>query len=217
MLPASLPCSSPSRLAACSFQNKIRARSRPNHPRRDERRPAAGLGRHRQRRRRFTRVKVAEWSDELGAQGKLLSLKETPENCEPGWHCFEVKFEKHVYLEHMRLDEQRQSRRLEVSRWRRPQPGRSRGPSLDGRLRDVRAAAQRLHRGRGAPDAGRAVADARRRLRLPRSSSSARIFSAWARSSFAARITFWHLSRRPNATAGVVAFSSGNHAQGRRV
>lgn len=53
----------------------------------------------------ITRVKVAEWSDELNAQGKLISIKETPGNCEPGWHCFEVKFEKHTYLERMRFDE----------------------------------------------------------------------------------------------------------------
>ena len=51
------------------------------------------------------RVKIAEWSDELNAQGKLVSLKEVTTNCDPGWHCFEVKFEKHAYLEHMRLDE----------------------------------------------------------------------------------------------------------------
>ena len=53
----------------------------------------------------ITRVQVAEWSDELNAQGKLLSLKETTENCSPGWHCFVVKFQKHTYLERMRLDE----------------------------------------------------------------------------------------------------------------
>ncbi|HKU81659.1 MAG TPA: hypothetical protein VJP76_05770 [Candidatus Tumulicola sp.] len=50
------------------------------------------------------RVKVAEWSDELNAQGKLLSIKESPA-CSPGWHCFDVKFEKRAYVEHMRLDE----------------------------------------------------------------------------------------------------------------
>lgn len=53
----------------------------------------------------ITRVQVAEWSDELNAQGKLLSLKETTAGCEPGWHCFVVKFQKHTYLERMRLDE----------------------------------------------------------------------------------------------------------------
>jgi hypothetical protein len=51
------------------------------------------------------RIKVAEWSDELNAQGKLLSIKETPDSCAPGWHCFTVKFEKHPYVEHMQLDE----------------------------------------------------------------------------------------------------------------
>lgn len=50
------------------------------------------------------RVKVAEWSDELNAQGKLLSVKESA-NCSPGWHCFDVKFEKRAYVERMRLDE----------------------------------------------------------------------------------------------------------------
>lgn len=51
------------------------------------------------------RVKVAEWSDELNEQGKLLSVNETTANCSPGWHCFDVKFEKRAYVERMRLDE----------------------------------------------------------------------------------------------------------------
>jgi hypothetical protein len=53
----------------------------------------------------ITRVQVAEWSDELNAQGKLLSVKETTVNCAPGWHCFDVKFQKHAYVERMRFDE----------------------------------------------------------------------------------------------------------------
>jgi len=53
----------------------------------------------------ITRVKVAQWSDELNAQGKLLSLKETTAGCDPGWHCFDVKFQKHDYVERMRFDE----------------------------------------------------------------------------------------------------------------
>jgi hypothetical protein len=53
----------------------------------------------------ITRVQVAQWSDELNAQGKLLSLKENAANCSPGWHCFVVKFQKRTYVEHMRLDE----------------------------------------------------------------------------------------------------------------
>lgn len=53
----------------------------------------------------ITRVQIAEWSDELNAQGKLLAVKETSANCAPGWHCFDVKFEKAEYLERMRLDE----------------------------------------------------------------------------------------------------------------
>ena len=54
----------------------------------------------------ITRVKVAEWSDELNGQGKLLSVKETTANCAPGWHCFNVKFQKHDYAERLRFDEQ---------------------------------------------------------------------------------------------------------------
>ncbi len=53
----------------------------------------------------ITRVQIAQWSDELNAQGKLISIKETPATCDPGWHCFDVKFQKHDYLERMRFDE----------------------------------------------------------------------------------------------------------------
>jgi hypothetical protein len=53
----------------------------------------------------ITRVKVAQWSDELNGQGKLLSVKETTADCGPGWHCFNVKFQKHNYFERMRFDE----------------------------------------------------------------------------------------------------------------
>jgi hypothetical protein len=52
-----------------------------------------------------TRVQVAQWSDELNEQGKLLSIKEVQSGCNPGWHCFDVKFEKHDYVESLRLDE----------------------------------------------------------------------------------------------------------------
>ena len=91
-------------LAACSFQNKYERETTDitkavmnNNLQPVSGDIAPGVN--------IPRVKVAEWSDELNAQGKLLSIKETPANCEPGWHCFEAKFEKHVYLEHMRLDE----------------------------------------------------------------------------------------------------------------
>ena len=55
---------------------------------------------------RITRVQIAEWSDELSAQGSLRSVKETTENCPPGVHCFNVKFDKHDYVETMRLNEE---------------------------------------------------------------------------------------------------------------
>jgi len=91
-------------LASCSFQNKNeREADRITHavmandlkPVQDD--IAKGIT--------ITRVRVAEWSDELNAQGKLQSVKETSADCSPGWHCFDVKFEKREYVERMRLDE----------------------------------------------------------------------------------------------------------------
>jgi hypothetical protein len=91
-------------VAACSFQNhnEREAEKITNAVIANDLRPvqndiAKGIA--------ITRVQVAEWSDELNAQGKLLSLKETPEGCAPGWHCFVVKFQKHTYAERMRYDE----------------------------------------------------------------------------------------------------------------
>ena len=55
--------------------------------------------------KKVTRSMVANWSDELSAQGKLQSVKENNANCDPGWHCFDVQFEKAKYTERMALDE----------------------------------------------------------------------------------------------------------------
>ncbi len=99
-------------LVACSFQNRYeREADRITHavldnnlgPVQDD--LAKGVT--------VSRMQVAQWSDELNAQGKLLSLKETTANCEPGWHCFDVKFAKHDYIEDMRFDENGK-----VSDWR---------------------------------------------------------------------------------------------------
>lgn len=91
-------------LAGCSFQNqdereadRITQAVVKNDLRPVESDIAKGIS--------ITRVKVAEWSDELNAQGKLLSVKETTVNCAPGWHCFDVKFAKRAYVERMRFDE----------------------------------------------------------------------------------------------------------------
>jgi hypothetical protein len=51
-----------------------------------------------------TRVQIAAAADELGAQGKLLSVKETTP-CDVGYHCFDVKFEKHNYVERLSMDD----------------------------------------------------------------------------------------------------------------
>ena len=91
-------------LAGCSFQNKYEreADGITRAVMNNDLKPvqgdiAPGIG--------ITRVQVAQWSDELSAQGKLLSLKETTAGCDAGWHCFDVKFEKRGYVERMRLDE----------------------------------------------------------------------------------------------------------------
>jgi hypothetical protein len=91
-------------LAGCSFQNRNERETEritraviANDLRPVEGDLAKGIA--------ITRVQVAEWSDELNAQGKLLSVKEVTEGCQPGWHCFDVKFAKHEYDERMQLDE----------------------------------------------------------------------------------------------------------------
>ena len=91
-------------LAACSFQNKYEkeAQSITEAVMANNLQPVQGDIASRVK---ITRVQVAAMSDELSAQGKLLSLKETATNCPPGTHCFDVKFEKKAYVEHMTLDE----------------------------------------------------------------------------------------------------------------
>ncbi|HTU82129.1 MAG TPA: hypothetical protein VMF61_08370 [Candidatus Acidoferrales bacterium] len=91
-------------LAACSFQNKderlaenITKAMMNNDLRPVQNDIAPGI--------QISRVQVAEAADELDAQGRLLSVKETPQNCQPGIHCFDVKFERRSYVERMRLDE----------------------------------------------------------------------------------------------------------------
>jgi hypothetical protein len=90
--------------AGCSFQNKYeREADRITHAVLDDNLGpvqsdiAKGIN--------VSRVQVAQWSDELNQQGKLLSIKEVTTNCDPGWHCFDVKFEKRDYVERMRFDE----------------------------------------------------------------------------------------------------------------
>jgi len=97
-------CAVAAALAACSFQNKYEreADQMTQAVVNNDLRPVQGdiaPNVH------VTRVQVAQWSDELGAQGKLLSVKERTADCPAGTHCFDVKFEKRAYVEQMRLDE----------------------------------------------------------------------------------------------------------------
>ena len=91
-------------LTACSFQNKYEKEAQAI--------TEAVVGNNMQPvqgdiapRVKITRVQVAAMSDELADAGKLVSLKETTTNCPPATHCFDVKFEKRAYVEHMTLDE----------------------------------------------------------------------------------------------------------------
>ncbi len=54
-------------------------------------------------RSKITRVKVAQLSDELNAQGKYRGLKENDANCQTGYVCFDVSFEKRPYHEVMKV------------------------------------------------------------------------------------------------------------------
>ncbi|MHB8145653.1 MAG: hypothetical protein ACYDGM_00125 [Vulcanimicrobiaceae bacterium] len=99
-------------LAGCSFQNTYErdAQSFTTAVINNDLRPvqsqiAPGI--------QITRVQVAQWSDELGAQGKLESLKETTTDCPPAAHCFIVKFARSTYKEEMRLDDKGR-----ISAWR---------------------------------------------------------------------------------------------------
>ncbi len=99
-------------LSACSFENKYeREADKITHavmqndltPVKNDIAPGLNI----------SRVKVAEWSDELNDQGKLESIKENDTNCDPGFHCFDVKFEKHMYREQLAMDDQGK-----VTQWR---------------------------------------------------------------------------------------------------
>ena len=50
------------------------------------------------------RVRVAEAADALAPLGKIESVKEV-KPCDPGVHCFIVKFQNATYREKLRLDE----------------------------------------------------------------------------------------------------------------
>ncbi len=90
-------------LGGCSFQNKYEKEAdKITHavmnndlkPVKDDIAPGINI----------SRVKVAAWADELDSQGKLLSIKERPQ-CDPGWHCFDAKFEKRTYVERLQMDD----------------------------------------------------------------------------------------------------------------
>jgi hypothetical protein len=92
-------------LGGCSFQNKYEREAEgitravmANDLAPVEKDLAPGL--------HVTRVQIAAASDELSAQGKLLSIKEDATCPVVGAHCFTVKFEKHTYHEMLAMDDQ---------------------------------------------------------------------------------------------------------------
>jgi hypothetical protein len=52
---------------------------------------------------KITRVKVAQLSDELSAQGAYKGLKENDQGCDPGYVCFDVQFDQRPYRERMQI------------------------------------------------------------------------------------------------------------------
>lgn len=50
-----------------------------------------------------TRVRVAELSDELNAQGAYQGLKQDASRCRTGYLCFDVTFAKRPYREEMKV------------------------------------------------------------------------------------------------------------------
>lgn len=52
----------------------------------------------------ITRVRIAELSDQLNADGPYQGLKEDTTWCKAGFHCFDVQFAKRPYYEVMRID-----------------------------------------------------------------------------------------------------------------
>lgn len=51
----------------------------------------------------ITRVRVAELSDELNAQGTYQGLTRDASWCRTGYICYDVKFSKHAYHEVMKV------------------------------------------------------------------------------------------------------------------
>jgi hypothetical protein len=92
-------------LAACSFQNRYE-REAEKMTRAAMNNDLGPVQNDIAKNVRISRVQVAEWSDELSEQGALRSVKEITQGCMAGWHCFQVKFDKHDYVEYMRLNEE---------------------------------------------------------------------------------------------------------------
>lgn len=92
-------------LAGCSFQNKYEKEAQKiteavaNNdmgPVKNDLSPSIKLN----------RLQVANWSDELSAQGKIESVKEVTPCDKAGFHCLTVKFQKGTYSEWLQMDDQ---------------------------------------------------------------------------------------------------------------
>ncbi len=54
---------------------------------------------------RPTDAQIGAMADELSHLGKLVSVKQVTQGCEPSWYCFSVKFENALYHERLQLDD----------------------------------------------------------------------------------------------------------------
>ena len=163
----------------------------------------------------LNRAHVGELSDQLNALGPLQAHPRDDRQRRPAGRAHLRRRLRQGDLERDHDDRQRREdrRRSTSTRRARTRPERSergrRDRHVRGRRRRGAAAARRRQ-----SHAGRHLAHARRAHAARRSRSSARTCSGWAPSSFAAPTIGSRNSMPPSARAGVVAFSSGNHAQG---
>ncbi len=142
----------------------------------------------------ITRVKVAQWSDELNAQGKLISDQRDDRELRAGLALLRRKVRKARRTSSGCASTRTERSSTGTSTWRRSDADSAVTPA------DIDAAAARLA-GRRASHARRYARARSMRAAARRSSSSARTCSAWAPSSFAAPTTSWRRSRPSSASA----------------
>ena len=137
-----------------------------------------------------------------------LHQRERPPAASPGWHCFDVKFDKHAYVERMRFDENQQSSRLELPHGRSAMTLTRTVTPADVRRGGVASGRRRP------PYAGASLEHLRRPVRRAASFVKCENFQRMGAFKFRGAYNFLSTLSPEQRARGVVAYSSGNHAQG---